>query len=89
MDELNYQLPCGKCYKVLETIEHAHPRSEYHDYPLLRGDLLMWGPIDGWMKFAPGLAIHGFELTPEQITTLRIIDTPHILIGGMSALLKE
>lgn len=58
-------------YQVTERIEGAHP---YFDYPLLPGDLLTVEEGDTFMKEAPGLAVGGFTLTPEQVATLRKVD---------------
>ncbi len=55
-------------YRVTERIDGAHPR---HDrYPLLPDDLLVKHPDGTWAKEAPGLAVLGFVLTPEQAATL-------------------
>lgn len=54
--------------RVTVTIDGAHPR--VHGYPLLPDDLLVRAGDGTWTKEAPGLAIGGFRLTPEQEATL-------------------
>ena len=59
-------------YRVTETIDGAHPT--LRDYPLLPGDLLVRDPDGSWAKEAPGLAVGGFALTPEQEATLERVE---------------
>lgn len=58
-------------FRVTERVDNAHPKLA--DYPLLPGDLLV---RDGetWTKEAPGLAVLGFTLTPEQEATLTRVE---------------
>lgn len=57
---------------VTEKIDGAHPKQE--DYPLLPGDLLLKQSDGSFNKYFPGLAIVGFELTPEQEATLKPVE---------------
>lgn len=55
--------------RLTETIREAHP--EMPGYTLYPGDLLVRDEGGTtWMKEAPGLAIGGFVLTPEQEAAL-------------------
>lgn len=54
---------------VTETIEGAHPKLT--NYPLLSEDLLVPEEDGTYYKFAPGLAVTGFVLTPEQVAALK------------------
>lgn len=56
-------------FRVTETIDGAHPL--HPKYPLLPGDLLVRDAGGTWAKEAPGLAVIGFELTPEQEAALQ------------------
>lgn len=55
-------------FLVTEKIEGAH--AKHPDYPLYPKDLLVREPGGTWTKEAPGLAICGFVLKPEQEATL-------------------
>lgn len=54
--------------RVTEEIEGAHPTLK--NYPLLPGDLLQKDDDGTFFKEAPGIAVGGFVLTPEQEANL-------------------
>ena len=61
----------GQFFLVTEEIEGAHPR--HLDYPLLTDDLVQLTRDGTYTKIAPGLAIMGFVLRPDQQVALRPI----------------
>ena len=58
-------------YLVTSEIQHAHPRLPA--YQLLPGDLLVKTGIQTYAKDAPGLAVEGFILDPEEEATLKLV----------------
>ena len=56
-------------YLVTETLTDVH--TKWPEYELLTGTLVLKSDDDTWRKEAPGLAIVGLELTPEQEATLQ------------------
>jgi len=58
-------------FEVAEQIDNAHPL--HTNYPLLPGDLLVRvkGRTRTFAKEAPGIAVIGFVLTREQVSSLR------------------
>jgi hypothetical protein len=68
--------------RVTATIEGAHPM--HTTYPLLRGDILLKQNDGTFVKFAPGLGIEGFLLTPEQEATLERVEDQRYGVGGMA-----
>lgn len=56
---------------VTEDISGAHPKIV--KYQLLPGDLLSRESSGTWKKFAPGIMIGGFNLSPEQEETLKVV----------------
>lgn len=56
---------------VTEEIVGAHPL--HVNYPLLPEDIVS-REVDGtWMKHAPGMAVGGFVLSPEQVQSLKVV----------------
>ena len=51
--------------------EIAGANRTHPTYPLLPGDLLVQQADGSWMKEAPGLAVGGFVLTPEEVADLQ------------------
>jgi hypothetical protein len=66
---------------VTVRIDGAHPKL---DYPLLPGDLLLDRGDGTYGKFGPGLGIEGFELTPEQVSTLKPSGEMGFQMGGFA-----
>lgn len=58
----------GDGYRVTVEIKHAHMKLP--NYSLLPGDLLVKQGVQTYAKEAPGLAIIGFVLTPEEEASL-------------------
>lgn len=58
-------------FRVKAEIRGAQPM--HPEYPLLPGDLLVRTPDGTFMKEAPGLAVGGFTLSPEQESDLEIV----------------
>lgn len=56
---------------VTEEIAGAHPH--HPNYPLLPEDIVSLEPDGTWMKHAPGLAVSGFVLKPEQVQKLKVV----------------
>lgn len=62
-------------FLVTQDIVGAH--STMQDYPLYVDDLLTRSEDGSWFKEGPGLGIGGFELTEEQIATLKPVSFRH------------
>lgn len=56
-------------FLVTQDIVGAHRTMQ--DYPLHVDDLLVKSEDGSWFKEGPGLGIGGFELTDEQVATLK------------------
>lgn len=67
---------------VTVQIDGAHPKLT--DYPLLPGDLLLSRGGGIYNKFGPGLGIEGFQLTPEQVATLKPSGEKAFRMGGFA-----
>ncbi len=74
MDNHSQELrsPRNHGFLVTAKIDSAHPTQE--DYPLLPGDLVLKSSDGSYNKYFPGLAIMGFQLTPEQEATLKPVE---------------
>ena len=62
----------NKGFLVTKEIVGAHRTME--DYPLYVDDLLTRSEDGTWFKEGPGLGISGFELTEDQVATLKPVD---------------
>lgn len=62
-----YAAPVG--LRATTEIRGAHPHLS--DYSILPGDLLVKEAEGTYMKEAPGLAVGGFVLTPEQMAAMQ------------------
>lgn len=73
--------------RVTKQIDGAHPK--HPNYPLLPGDLLVARGDGTFNKFGPGLAIVGFELTPDQILSTEPAEDVAFGVGGMDYFLSK
>jgi hypothetical protein len=47
---------------------------QHLDYPILPGDLLLKEDDGTYIKVCPGVAMTGFQLTDEQVATLKPVE---------------
>ena len=62
-------------YLVTEEIKGSHHDPKFSGIDLLVDDLLYWDEdSQSWWKECPGLTMGGFVLTPDQVSTLELVE---------------